>query len=146
MRVRDTGGSAEPVTTLDSTRGGRSHEFSDLLPDGRHFTFGVLPPKKNLSDIQVGSVDGGPTPHLLFAQHAPRGDRKGWLVYMRDRELRAQRVDPSGRHLIGDPVPLVEAPERSGDINDPIVMVTPDVLIYAPDDARPTAAYWYTRT
>src|SRR5262249_30013636 len=33
-----------------------------------------------------------------------------------------------------------------GSANDPIVMVTPDVLIYAPNDTRRTAVRWYTRS
>src|SRR5262249_8958288 len=31
FRVRDTGGSPEPVTTLDSSRGEHAHEYPDLL-------------------------------------------------------------------------------------------------------------------
>src|SRR5262249_57713535 len=98
FRVRDTGGSPEPVTTLDSSRGEHAHEYPDLLPDERHFTFVVSPAKHNESDIRVGSVDAGPTWHLLTAQHAPRGDRKGWLVDMSDPERPATGEDASGRH------------------------------------------------
>src|SRR5262249_13752821 len=117
-----------------------------FLPDGRHFTYVVWPPSgPNSYEVRVGSLDGGPGWRLMSAEHAPRCDGRRWLVFMHDRELMAQRVERSGRRLIGLPIPVPEPRERMGGADDPIVMVAPGVLVYAPEDVRPTVAAWYTR-
>jgi eukaryotic-like serine/threonine-protein kinase len=146
MRVPDRGGLPEAVTTLDSAYHERGHAFPDFLPDGRHFTFVVDPPRSSSSfDVRVGSVDRARERHLMFAHHAPRGDGRGWLVFARDRALFAQRVDREGRNLIGAPIPMIEAPELRGGASDPLVSLAPAVLAYQAADRRLINLYWCDR-
>ena len=43
FRVPASGGSPEPVTTLDATRHQTGHRMPWFLPDGDHFLFAALP-------------------------------------------------------------------------------------------------------
>ena len=66
-RVPETGGEAEPVTTLDEDRGDDSHRHPRFLPDGRHFLY-VARHTKGAAEgqaIVVGSIDEGEPRELL---------------------------------------------------------------------------------
>ena len=39
LRVRETGGPASPLTTLDASRKEEFHLLPTFLPDGRHFVY-----------------------------------------------------------------------------------------------------------
>jgi Tol biopolymer transport system component len=146
MRVREGGGIPEPATQLDTLRHETTHGYPEFLPDGKHFTYVTDPPLEPSSvQVRVGSVDGKQGRNLMAVQHAPQCDGRGWLVYMRDRSLLAQRVDASGRKLIGNPVPMLEVPERQGESSDPIVSVGAGVLAYVSEDSRSIGVEWYSR-
>jgi Tol biopolymer transport system component len=109
----DTGATTQ-VTRLDESRNETTHLFPTFLPDGETFLYsrgGALgsrgiyiaslsrTPEEQpseplvMSDVQAAFVPG------------PGGVREGWLVYVRDAALLAQRFNPSDAEprLVGDP-------------------------------------------
>ncbi len=109
--VSENGGEARQVTKLDAKRGDNSHRLPFFLPDGAHFLFlarlgGASPVEGN--QILVGSVDGG-EPKPILRSPAAAEYASGYLLFMRDAALMAQRFDPSRLSLLGEPHPVAES-------------------------------------
>ena len=61
LHVRETGGAASPVTTLDPSRKEEFHMLPSFLPDGRHFVYlRVAPGGPEFSGTYVGMLDAKP--------------------------------------------------------------------------------------
>ena len=108
-RVSAAGGEPTPVTALDQSRFETSHRWPYFLPDGRHFIYFVRSSQTERSGIYVGSLDSNETKRLLLptalnAVFAP----PGFLLFMRNKALLAQRFDADGLQLIGEPIPVAE--------------------------------------
>jgi Tol biopolymer transport system component len=109
-KVPATGGTAVEVTKRDS-EGYVSHRWPQFLPDGRHFLFVQRSQKTQDTGLYLASLDD-PTPHLVIptvyngSYVAP-----GYILFVRDGGLFAQKFDASSLKLSGEPVPL---PDRVG--------------------------------
>jgi Tol biopolymer transport system component len=104
-----SGGDVRHVTTVDHARGETGHRFPTFLPDGKHFLFSVLPPQAGRFEIDLGSIDSPKREKLVTASSGALYASLGRLLYLRGTTLVAQRFDPGGRRLSGDPTPLREA-------------------------------------
>jgi eukaryotic-like serine/threonine-protein kinase len=107
-RILASGGPVASVTTLGS--GQTFHRTPRFLPGGRQFLFyatGADP------SIWLGSLDGA-EPHRITAI-VPGTDSPGeylspgWLIWVRQGALAAQRLDAGRGMLSGDPIPLAQA-------------------------------------
>ena len=108
-RVSAAGGEPKPVTALDQSRFETGHRWPYFLPDGHHFIYFVRSSQAESSGIYVGSLDSNETKRLLLptalnAVFAP----PGFLVFMRNKTLLAQRFDADGLQLTGEPFPVAE--------------------------------------
>jgi Tol biopolymer transport system component len=107
-RVSAAGGQPTPVTTLDPSRFERAHRWPYFLPDGRHFLFFVSSTQPESGGIFVGSLDAKETkrllPSILNAEYSP----PGFLVFLRNEMLMAQRFDADQLQLAGEPFPIAE--------------------------------------
>ena len=108
--VSENGGESKPITKLDGKRGDNSHRLPSFLPDGKHFLYlariaSALPAEGH--QILVGSVDGGES-KLVVRSPAAAEFASGYLLFLRDRALMAQRFDASRLTLEGEPRPLAE--------------------------------------
>jgi len=102
FRVSAAGGEASPVAMLDrSASSFNSYRYPFFLPDGRHFLFLA---RGNPDTVMVGSVDGGEPKTLLPGSNAAYA--AGYLLFMRQNTLMAQRFNPDRLELQGDPVLL----------------------------------------
>jgi eukaryotic-like serine/threonine-protein kinase len=117
MRASANGGSASPLTTLDSSSGEIHHVFPSFLPDGRHFIYLRLSSKAENSGICIGSLDAKPEEQdsklLLMtkfgAVYVPPSDAgPDQLLFVRDGRLLAQPFDARQLKLSGDPVTVAE--------------------------------------
>src|SRR3954453_1408840 len=106
--VAAAGGPARPITKLDAKEGETTHRYPEFLPDGKHFLFltrhsgagaGVHPA------IELASLDGGEPRHLLEAasnvKYVP-----GYLLYVREHALMAQKFDEKKLEVSGDPITI----------------------------------------
>jgi len=110
MRVPASGGAPVVVTTLDSTQ--TTHRWPQVLPDGKHFIY-FAAAHENLptSAIWFGSLDGG-APRLLFRSPSSAVYASGWLLFVKDSTLLAQRFDPVAGRLIGEVISTAEVVQR----------------------------------
>jgi Tol biopolymer transport system component len=109
------GGKATSVTTLKSDGQEQLHAFPSLLPDGRHFLFWRAAGEE--SGIYVGSLDAKPDaqtgtrvlPDSSAPAYVPGPDEgPGYILFVRDGTLMAQRFDAGTLALAGDAVPVGE--------------------------------------
>jgi Tol biopolymer transport system component len=107
-RVSAAGGEPSPVTVLDQSQFERAHRWPYFLPDGRHFLYFVSSTQAETGGIYVGSLDGKETkrllPSILNAAYSP----PGFLLFLRNETLMAQRFDAEGLQLTGEPFPVAE--------------------------------------
>ncbi|MGH9774041.1 MAG: protein kinase domain-containing protein [Candidatus Acidiferrales bacterium] len=107
-RVPASGGTPQPVTKPNLSRQETSHRWPQFLPDGKHFLLYAHGGAAENNTTYAASLDGG-EPKLLL-----RGDSNaiyappGYLLFIRQGTLMAQRFDPSGLLLIGEAMPLAE--------------------------------------
>jgi Tol biopolymer transport system component len=107
-RVSAAGGEPIPVTALDQSRFETSHRWPYFLPDGRHFLYLVRSSQAESGGIYVGSLDAKETerllPTTLNAAYAP----PGFLLFLHNETLMAQRFDADELQLTGEPFPVAE--------------------------------------
>jgi Tol biopolymer transport system component/predicted Ser/Thr protein kinase len=111
LRVSAAGGTSTPVTQPDTASGESSHRFPWFLPDGRHFLYATLASGEK-NGVFAGDIDSKSDPknrqRVLagnsMAVYAP----PGYLLFVRDRTLMAQRLDAANLQTVGDAVPVAE--------------------------------------
>ena len=104
QRVPAAGGTATPVTQL--TGDGR-HRWPEFLPDGDHFLY--LAEEDEAADraIHVASLSSPKTTELVTTQYRARFVQPGYLLFVRERALMAQRFDVEALALEGVATPVV---------------------------------------
>jgi eukaryotic-like serine/threonine-protein kinase len=100
MRVSATGGAAREVATLEA--GVQIRPF--FLPDGHHFLFEVS--GSDTGGVYLGDLTGGAPTRLTSAPSSPVYLPTGWMLWVRDGALVAQRLDVAKAALTGAPVTL----------------------------------------
>src|SRR5260370_582704 len=106
-RVNASGGVPQQLTRFEAARGDSTHRWPYFLPDGKHFLFMIRSPSNaelRGDAVYVASVDS-PTPRLLL--HASSNvsyTDAGYLLYLRDQTLLAQRFNLRNLQLESTPV------------------------------------------
>jgi Tol biopolymer transport system component len=105
-RVAATGGPSSPATALDAGRGEIAHTWPQFLPDGKHILYLARTPQGNSVYVQ----ELGSTARTEVLKNATRAvfAPPGYLLWVRERTLMAQRLDLASLKLLGEPVPLAE--------------------------------------
>ena len=111
VRIRDSGGTIEPVTQLDLQHGERTHRFANVLPGGRAliYTVGAAgmdsynDARIDLWDLRTGTrktlIPGG-----MSAVYSPSGH----IVYARAGKLFAVPFDLNRLEVTGTPVEVLD--------------------------------------
>ena len=146
-RVPATGGTPEPITTLNAERKENSHRWPHFLPDGRHFLFTARSDVKENNLIYVGSVDSTEVKALVAAQSNAVYVPPGYLVYARDATLMAQRFDVDTLSPVGEAVPVATSVSHSTASSSASFGAAADgsVLTYRPAITRGSVVAWYDR-
>jgi serine/threonine protein kinase len=101
-RISAGGGAPVPLTTPDAQRGEQQHSRPYFLPDGRHFVFLAVPRR-----ICVGSLDSPEVKDILAAD-SQAVYSLGYLLYVRQATLLAQRFDSGRLETVGEPMVVAE--------------------------------------
>jgi eukaryotic-like serine/threonine-protein kinase len=113
LRVSDAGGPTSAVTMLG--QGDTNHRWPQFLPDGRHFLYHRLSSNSQNTGVFIGSLDAKPDaqnskPMLLTTTQARFVTSDiggpGWLLFLREGSLLAQRFNPDKLEISGDPMPV----------------------------------------
>ena len=103
-RVSASGGVATAALPFDSTTGAGWPAF---LPDGKHFFFTRIAQGK--TEIMLGTLGSTKTKSLGVAVSRIEYSADGYLLFVRDRTLVAQRFNPGSGRLEGEPFPVAES-------------------------------------
>jgi Tol biopolymer transport system component len=105
-KVAEAGGVPVQVTSLGAQ--GFSHRNPLFLPDGKHFLFTRQRVASNGGgDLYAGGLDGGDQ-KLVVERASNASFAQGYVLFLRDRNLLAQRFDPASLSVSGNPISIVE--------------------------------------
>ena len=146
-RVSESGGMPERITSPKSANE-FSHRWPEFLPGGKYFLYtsgNPLGPTSEERGIYAASLEGKTQKKIL-----PEGSNAqyagGYLYYVREGTLLAQRFDPGSLKVEGDavavaPQVIFEAPLVRG-----VFSVSGNTLIYAQAVAHQASVVWVDRT
>jgi hypothetical protein len=153
LRVRETGGTASPVTALDPARKEEFHLLPTFLPDGPHFLYlRIAPGTPDNGGVYIGTLDATPEaqstqrlmPYAVGATYAASGDSgPGRLLFLREGTLMAQPFDAQRLSVAGESEPVAE---RVGSFRDGGFFSASNngVLVYRTADAD-SQLTWFDR-
>ena len=101
-KVPDSGGTPVAVTKVDKGSTNRNPLF---LPDDKHFLFVRRIVSNPVGDLYAGSLDGS-EPRLVVERASNAAYAQNYLLYLRDRNLVAQRFNPNSIKVSGNPIPV----------------------------------------
>ncbi|MGH9200438.1 MAG: protein kinase domain-containing protein, partial [Vicinamibacterales bacterium] len=146
LQVSAAGGTATPVTVLDTANDESAHVGPVFLPDGRHYLFGMIggkaagnyvaaldsPERKQLpiEGRDIASMVGFMAPDLLF--------------FMRGRTLMARRLDLERLELVGEPIRAAEDVDVMG-AGASFAVSASGTLVYWAGDRTITQPTWFQR-
>jgi Tol biopolymer transport system component len=115
-RVPASGGVSQPVVLeAGKTEGTPGAGWPEFLPDGRHFLYAQVNPTSPEMMLTVGHIDSGIVKTLFKTTTRVQYAEPGYLLFVRDRTLVAQKFDPRSLTLEGEPIPMGEG-LRSDDV------------------------------
>jgi Tol biopolymer transport system component len=146
-RVPASGGTPEPVTTLDTTRE-NSHRWPHFLPDGTHFLFTVRTDSAANNAVYLGSIGGGPVERLFATQSNAIYVEPGYVLHVRDRTLLAQPFDARSLSVEGSarPVAAGVAQEAPSAVAAFSASADGSILSYRRGQGRTARLTWFDRT
>ncbi|HEV2202822.1 MAG TPA: protein kinase [Bryobacteraceae bacterium] len=110
-RIPAAGGPSTSLINPDG-KSANSYRYPHFLPDGRSFLYTAT--GLNAGGVFLASLDHPDQPVRLVDSDAkavyapPRNGRPGYLLWVRDQTLIAQRFDPRSKRLSGDPLPVAD--------------------------------------
>jgi eukaryotic-like serine/threonine-protein kinase len=138
LQIPATGGEPKQVTSQSSAQAS-VHRNPYFLPDGRHFLY------QEGSGVFVGSLDSKEVKQLLPdgapAIYAP----PGWLLFVSNGALRAQRFDATRLELKGEAVALTKSAGFGVIRGLPFSVSENGVLIWDGDKRRDSQLIWVDR-
>jgi Tol biopolymer transport system component len=111
FRVSTAGG--DPVVVTHTEGQQASHRFPWFLPDGRHFLYYVQG-DVGARGVYVGQLDSAANERLLDADAAAVYAPPGYLLFVSQGKLIAQKFDPRKLALSGNPFPVADQPVALG--------------------------------
>jgi Tol biopolymer transport system component len=108
-KVSAFGGTATPATNLIPGQQ-TTHRWPQVLPDGKHMLFmgaSHVTPKAGTNGIYWGGFDGKPAT-LVMSSASSGLYASGYLLFLRENTLMAQKFDQGTGALSGDPHPVAE--------------------------------------
>ena len=107
-RVSASGGTFTQVTTPDASKGEAGHAWPFMLPDGKHFLYLAMPSTPDKKATIMAAELGKPGAKPVVQTNSRVEYASGYILYVLDGTLVAQRFDPEGLAVKGDPVPVGE--------------------------------------
>jgi serine/threonine-protein kinase len=135
MRIADSGGDPEPLTTLDAAAGEATHRWPEVLPNGKGVLFtSYSSPLGNFDGAQVEVLElaTGERKVLRRGGYYGRYSPSGHLLYVNSRTIFAVPFDAETLELAGSPAPVVQEIAANPSDGGAQFSVSPDgMLAYA---------------
>jgi hypothetical protein len=116
--VSASGGTPQYATPIDTSKGERSSAWPWFLSDGIHFLYTLY--TDSGSQLRVGSIESDEStlifdePQMNLLESRVEFCKQGYLLFIRDKLLLAQKFDENNFELIGEPVPVAQGIDLSG--------------------------------
>ena len=112
FRIRDSGGSPQPLTRLNASLTENSHRYPQFLPDGRRFLFTSRCADRTNNALYLGSLDSPTVTRVMPAQSAVRyvhtAGNAGAILFYRDGALLQQPFDAEAGSPVGEPTVIID--------------------------------------
>lgn len=112
VQVSANGGEPKPVSTVDQSKGERTHRWAAALPGGKAvlFTLGILasPDDYDSSNIEALILATGERRVVFRGASMARYAPTGHLIFARGGTLHAIAFDPGSLTASGSPLPVVQ--------------------------------------
>jgi Tol biopolymer transport system component len=135
LRIAASGGESVAVTRLDTPHQ-LGHQLPSFLPDGRRFLFHATG-EPEVSGIYLGSLDSQESKRLTAADGPGAFVAPDHLLFIRQGDLIARRLDVARGELIGDPVTVQTSIGAFS--------VSAGMLAYRSGSTGATAMTWFDR-
>ncbi len=146
-RVPAAGGTPTALTELDRARGETGHMHPHFLPDGRHFLYLASSSQPENTSIYAASLDTPKAPkRILNVVSQAMYSSPGYLLFVREATLLAQRFDADRLQTSGEVVALAEQIRTSNPTSLKLFSVSANgVLAYRTGGAPMTQLAWFDR-
>ena len=142
--VRARGGNTSALTHVDPPHQ-VAHRFPQFLPDGRTFLFFVAG-SPDTQGIYLGSLDASRIQRLTAADVAGAYLPPGWLLFLRQDTLVAQRINTTRGELTGNPITVADPVGFETVASSGAFSVSRDgIVAYRPSGAGPRQLTWFDR-
>jgi eukaryotic-like serine/threonine-protein kinase len=110
MSVSDNGGTPVKLNYPTITQDENTYRWPVFLPDGKHYVFlaGNTRGVTDLNKLYVGSIDNPNEKDFLTKTIYSGGYANGYLFFVRDGAVQAQKLDLSSFKLTGDVVRILD--------------------------------------
>jgi Tol biopolymer transport system component len=143
--VPASGGTPVAVTTLDKSQLELAHGSPEFLPDGQHFIYLAISSRPESTGVYLTALGSSSRKLLLNVQSNAVFVQPGYLLFVREGVLLAQRFDVNRLALVGDAAPLARSIVTNP--NTAIGSFTAsDTGILAYKTAANTELTWFDRT
>jgi Tol biopolymer transport system component len=142
-RVPAAGGKAQALAFGEDTDKTLGAGWPEFLPDGKHFLFTLG--NAGVMQLAVGSLDSKEYKPLFKTTTRVQYAEPGYLIFVRERTLVAQRFDLASQSVVGEPVPIGQG-LGSGDLGLASFSVSRNgVLVYREGELTGTRLVWLDR-
>ena len=107
-RVDAAGGVPKPIVTPEPAKGVMGAGWPVFLPGGDHFLYQVTMANPEDGTLMVRALDGTEGKPVLKTTSQVVYAPPGYLLFVRERTLVAQRFDLRNHEVTGEPIPLSE--------------------------------------
>jgi serine/threonine protein kinase/Tol biopolymer transport system component len=130
FRIPSVGGTPVEVTKLDLSRGQSSNRWPVFLPDHKHFLYlgANFSGQYENNAVFVGSLDSGETHMIVSASSNAAYAEPGYLLYIRNNALVAQRFDLKTLSVTGEPATISDEVRYTPATDQAVFSVAKDVL------------------
>jgi DNA-binding winged helix-turn-helix (wHTH) protein/Tol biopolymer transport system component len=144
-RVDPSGGPVTPVTTVNRSTGELVQKLPQFLPDGRHFIFFVRNATEEQTGSYVGSLDTPKRTRILTQSNSPAiYSAPGYLLYVQNDILMAQRFDAARLEASGKPMELARNVSAPGDADGKMISASANLLTFR-SGAKMQQLAWFAR-
>ena len=143
-KVPEGGGAPEKIT---ETKPGWTHRNPYFLPDGDHFLFIARDTRNTLSaGALYGASLSGERPRQILERASNVQYSEGYLLYLRETVLVAQRFDPKSLKFSGDPMPVAEKLDSWNARDLAAFTAAQSTLVFRHGSLQKTQPMWVDRT
>jgi Tol biopolymer transport system component len=145
FRVSPGGGEPTPVTTAVPKQE-LIHAAGSFLPDGHHFLYAVLLSDTAQNGIYAADVetkDPAKNRHKVLVGPISAAYAQGYLLFLREHTLMAQRFDPGSLQMRGDAAPVAEPVDSNGGLIGSWSVSQNGVLAYSSGTSGYTQLTWF---